>query len=592
VTGSGSRDRGVVGAGAVLLAVGTLALAVGVLEVTALWLRHRLTGQMISVGPRIIWMAPLGYLLLVAPLALVLAVLARLVPRRTAGLLAFGLAVVSGTAVVTLVGLATMQRLDLGAMLLLGVGVAVQVARVSVRRARSIARAAPWTFGVLTLVLALAAAGIEIRRAVRSRQPAAARHSGPNVLFLVLDTVRAIDLGLYGYDLATTPRLDALARRGIVFENAFATSSWTLPSHLSMFTGRFPHEFDADRLWPPATRFTTVADVLAQRGYRTGGFVANFFYTTGETGLAQGFQTWEDYPLSLDELFFSTELFQLYKGARNWLILRQHAPKSSATVSAQFLDWQAGTGGAPFFAFLNYFDAHSPYTAPDSLLRRFARRATTRPRDRYDAAIAHMDDEVGRLLETLERRGVLGNTVVIITSDHGEHFGSHGLFEHGNSLYSVLVRVPLLVLLPGGTGAGQRVSQPVSLRNLAATVLDLAGDSTRALPGRSLSRFWRGDDPAAEPQDEPILAELTEAPPGAPLRNRDARTEMRCLVWGGWHYILKADGSAEAYEYGPDPHELKNLVTGGVEQNPILAALGDSLRAIDTRFPRKRVRSD
>lgn len=587
-TGSVRRLPGVVGARTVLAALGTLAISVGVLEVSTLWLRHLFTGQMVSLGPRVIWMAPLGYLLLVAPLAILLAVLARLVPRWAGGLLALGLGVMAGTGVVTLLGLATMQRLNLGAMLLLGIGVGVQVARGSLRRAPGIVRAAPWAFGVLATGLLLIAGGIEARRVIRTRQAAAAAAPGPNILFLVLDTVRAMDLGLYGYHLPTTPRLEAIARRGIVFENAFATSSWTLPSHLSMFTGRFPHEFDADRLWPPVTRFTTAADVLAGRGYRTGGFVANLFYTTGETGLAQGFETWADYPLTLTEIFFSTELFQLFKGARNWLILRQHAAKRAETVSAQFLHWQAGIRGAPFFAFLNYFDAHSPYAAPDSQLRRFARRASTRPRDRYDAAIAHLDTEVGRLLDTLESRGVLANTAVIITSDHGEHFGGHGLFEHGNSLYAALVRVPVLVLLPGGAGAGQRVSQPVSLRNMAATILDLAGDSTHALPGRSWSRFWRGNDPAVEPQDEPILAELTQAPGGMPLRHRHARTEMRSLVMGSRHYIVNPDGVEEAYEFGSDPRELTNLMTGGGEGDSILVALRDSLRALDARVPRKR----
>ena len=195
------------------------------------------------------------------------------------------------------------------------------------------------------------------------------------------------------------------------------------------------------------------------------------------------------------------------------------------TINRGFLDWFARRlePGRPFFVFLNYFDAHTPYKLPEGAPTRFARMAETRdeqeiiydiwskidkttlPRryvalagDCYDNCLAYLDERLGELFDDLQRRGVLDRTWVVITADHGEGLGEHGLFEHGMSLYSTEIRVPLLILAPSGSQTGGVVRDPVSLRELPATIVDLIGlGNGTPFPGRSLASLWRDSSPGA-----------------------------------------------------------------------------------------------
>ena len=186
------------------------------------------------------------------------------------------------------------------------------------------------------------------------------------------------------------------------------------------------------------------------------------------------------------------------------------------SINRRFLEWldRRGEPARPFFVFLNYHDAHTPYKPPDGAETRFARlpesrdeiriiyelwsktdKSTLQPHyialagDCYDNCLAYLDDRLGELFDDLQRRGVLDRTLVVITSDHGEGLGEHDLFEHGFSLYSTEIRVPLLILAPAGVPAGGVVRDTVSLRDLPATIVDLIGLGTGApFPGRSLAR--------------------------------------------------------------------------------------------------------
>jgi arylsulfatase A-like enzyme len=185
---------------------------------------------------------------------------------------------------------------------------------------------------------------------------------------------------------------------------------------------------------------------------------------------------------------------------------------------------------------------------------------------------------------------VLERTVVVITSDHGEQFGEVGLFDHANSLYTNVIRVPLLVLLPGGQGAGVRIHQPVSLRNLGRTLIELGGvRDAEPIPGVSLARYWTAADPWAEAQDSPVLSELTPSP-RAPRNHRNARGELRSLVRGQWHYIVNGDGSTELYDYRADPFELHALpgLPAGSERE--LVRMRNRLRVFDEVFVRAEPR--
>ena len=307
------------------------------------------------------------------------------------------------------------------------------------------------------------------------------------MLLIVWDTVRAANTSLYGYRRATTPNLERLASRGVRFDLAFSTSSWTLPSHASMFTGRWPHELGVGWKTPVRDGVPTLAGYLASHGYDTAGFVANLDYCSRETGLARGFAHYEDFPLSVFDTFTryialgrridvsswaSTIDSLVEKHTGRWYDLiprsREHA-KSADAINRAFLGWlgKRPENGRPFFAFLNYNDAHSPYEVPDPSIPGFGLRPASSSQrqtlqgftgldkktlstddvhmanDVYDDCISYLDRRLGLLLDELSRRGVLENTLLIVTSDHGEHLGDHRLFFHGCSLYRQLVQVPL-----------------------------------------------------------------------------------------------------------------------------------------------------
>jgi arylsulfatase A-like enzyme len=408
--------------------------------------------------------------------------------------------------------------------------------------------------------------------------------NAPNVLIVILDTVRAASMSFLGYERATTPRLAAFGAEGAVFEQAYSTAPWTLPSHAGMFTGLFPTQTSTDWREPLDERPATLAEMLTARGYRTGAFVANHFYTSYESGLGRGFQRLEDYRVTLRQLLLSTTLtqtnvfFELLHGEgvlprlsalakmdlrlqTMWVSDRKEAPE----VTRQFLGWQAAIGGErPFFAFLNYYDAHLPYDPPPPWRTRFAQ--DPRELDRYDGAIAYIDDSLGQLFEELRRRGVLDQTLVIVTSDHGELFGEHELHGHGNSLYLPELHVPLIVRYPARVDPGVRLDTPVTLRDLMATALDAVGHGASA-PGTSWLPLIAAVDGAS---GSPVIAEVKagiNTSPEFPV----SRGPMQSLITDSLHYIRNGDAIEELYAWRQDPAENHDLVRSGGAASPIEA---------------------
>ena len=211
----------------------------------------------------------------------------------------------------------------------------------------------------------------------------------PNVLLLVLDTVRADRMSLYGYERRTTPVLERLAERGIRFDEARATAPWTLPSHASFFTGRWPHELDVQWLTPLRGNFPTLSEYLGSRGYATAGFVANTLYCSYETGLDRGFTHYDDYVLEklmplrtawlVDHFMQLVSDLGVYVGRtldvgpfrpmqESWIasLFVVDRRKDAGSVQREFVHWlsQRRKPARPFFAFLNFYDAHAPYVLP------------------------------------------------------------------------------------------------------------------------------------------------------------------------------------------------------------------------------------
>jgi arylsulfatase A-like enzyme len=620
----------------VLILAAWCGLAAGLLEVGARILCRSInpTKRLYQMSRHFIWLAPLTYLLLFLAMGLFLAAVTRLFPRR-GGWLSRRLIVACALAPALMVA---GPRIYLEAWMLLALGIASRVVprleRHAIGTRRWMLRSFP---GLLGLVLVLAGSLFagdwikERREAGRPLPPA----GSPNVLFIVLDTVRADHLSLYGYHRATTPKLQQLAKRGIRFDKVRATAPWTLPSHASMFTGRWPHELGVQWMTPLGGEFPTLAEYLGSHGYATAGFAANTLFCSYDTGIDRGFAHFEDYEVTPLSAFRSALVVELaFKAAfglaanygrsfdagalrpvqevlLGWILARDRI--SAWAINRKFIDWLARRREPrrPFFAFLNYYDAHTPYVPPTIAGHRFGLRPQSirdakildgwgdlnklelplyyhaLARDAYDNCLAYLDQQLGELFEELERRGELDRTLVIVTADHGEGLGEHDLFDHGESLYGTELGVPLLIVPPARSSSRGIVSETVSLRNLPATIVELIGlEASPSFPGPSLADLWRGSSPApGSVTIDGVISELTGPNPANPNQGRAPakRGPMISLAEGDFVYIRnEGDGAEQLFNERHDPRELSNRA-GDRALQPVLKRFRDRVNHLRVR---------
>jgi arylsulfatase A-like enzyme len=581
--GSANRERTSSAAGrfadTLTIAV-AFGLATGAIQVLLAVINRYVRGRFLLAGPQTFWMTPFAYALIFAAVAALPAVIAGVLPRLR--LERRAIAVFAAAGVFSL--LLPFPQIHKAAAALIAAGVGLQIARAMgslpdwwllLMRRGTIAG----VFGLVALAGLSEAWPIAHERYALS-QLSAAPAKAPNVLLIVLDTVRAESLSLYGYGRPTTPGLERLARESTTFDYAMSTAPWTLKSHGTMFTGVYPDEIDGDFVHPIDFRTPVLAEEFRRLGYVTGGFAGNLIYASRESGLARGFVHYEDYELSARQLILHSWIMQTpfvrdiasVRSARDlWNAVsrpqlevdsndfnrKTYERKNAASISRAFLDWQATLNDRPFFAFLNFFDAHFPYRSEREFERRFA-SSENAMRGLYDGAIAYIDSQIEPLLDELRRRNILDNTVLVITSDHGEHFGDHGLILHANSLYTQLLRVPLLIRYPPGAPAGLRVSGAVSLRDLAATIAQLAGLSGVTFPGTSLASQWTpatGTMPAAGSVPLAGLSAVVRPEPGSPA----SFGPMVSVFDARFHYIRRGDGAEELFDYRADPAESSDL---------------------------------
>lgn len=518
---------------------------------------HEVVPAFRHVSLESLWITPILDTLVLVALGLVVWGLARRVkPSRSLQWTVFLLAGVGLTGLFLV-----SQRLSHLGAILLSLGIAWHLGRLAARHQDRFLRMARRTVPVM--------AGLIILAFLAARTPSvveylATERLGPppgetqNLVLIVLDTERARNLSLYGHQRPTTPNLERLAARGAIFDWAISSAPWTLPSHGSIFTGRYPSELGTSYDSPLSDSIPTLATVLRSRGYMTAGFVSNFYFLTPLYGLDHGFIHWDAQPLSWQ---MAMESPWILRTALRWIYQmgdRTGVRKDAATVTDEFLAWRAKqTAGRPYFAFLNYFDAHSPYLSPGPYATRFRPAEHERPRikgdeaslyaareleeleEAYDGAISYIDEQLGRLVTELEGTGDLARTLVIITSDHGEEFGEHGFVGHGRNVNLPVIHVPLVVLHPS-VPAGTRVDLPVSLIGLPATAMDLLGIRDHPFEGRSLSRYWAPDSVPQHP--EPIFSE---------------EGFYRSMLLGEWHLIRGAGGAL--YNVAIDPTEQVDL---------------------------------
>lgn len=467
---------------------------------------------------------------------------------------------------------------------------ALGLAATAGRLARSLLAVARFSLLPLAGAAAALALGAYARSVVAESRtgaaPPSAPEGAPNVLLITLDTVRAKSLGLYGSCRPTSPRLEEFALQGVCFDRAIATVSWTLPSHASLFTGHYPQEMFADLprmhndAWevPMDARFPTLAEFLGARGYRTAGFVANWWYCDRVYGLDRGFAHYQDFHVGLEHTLKSTFLTQTVANrvlgeVDDRMIL---ARKDGPTLNGEFLHWLDRSKGRPFFAFLNYMDAHEPYHPPPPFAGRFISdgqlatwivpknnrpypQVIARLKDDYECGVAAVDHFVGQLLDDLDHRGILKNTLVVLTSDHGEMLGEHDKLSHGDTLYLPVIHVPLLVVWPEHVPAGVRVRGTASLRDVPATIAELLGMAgTSPFPGASLRHLWQGALPAPAYSDLDIVIRQ-------PQPTRTVR--LRSLVDSRYHYLESlTNDPPQVYDLERDPEEGQNLAETPVGQ--------------------------
>jgi arylsulfatase A-like enzyme len=432
-------------------------------------------------------------------------------------------------------------------------------------------RARVWPLGVLALLPLLLGCW---------REPEA---PPPNIVLITIDTLRSDHLSCYGYDRATTPAIDRIAAMGTVFEQAYATSPWTTPSMASIVTGLSPrtHGVRHGVLTATSTRvsqqealdpeFPTLATILQAAGYTTFGLTSNA-HLAAELGFGRGFDAFATLPFK--------SAFRLDVALAAWRERIRHS--------------------TPRFLWIHYFDPHAPYTSQEPWIGEYdgdraqrgdwSRMVTSELaaieeagapagfaegiESLYDSEINFVDRSIGRLLDEL---APLDNTVVVITSDHGEEFLDHGGFGHKHSLHEELLRVPLIIKAPAAWRVERRVDTPVSNQRILSTVLAIAGVETPPLvEATSLLGLMTGSSSALP---EPIFADLDTG-----IASADS------VRLGRWKLIIasRPAESMQLFDLESDPKETNDLAAARPEVAADLSARLDAWRRAHPLFEPER----
>ena len=395
------------------------------------------------------------------------------------------------------------------------------------------------------------------------------RSTLPNILLITLDTTRFDRLSCYGYSLPTSPNLDALAAESVLYTRAYSTSSWTLPAHASLFTGKLVSshgaqkdptgplklsagiqgnkDWDQLRARGLSVDETTLAQILKQVGYDTSAVVAGPWMKK-VFGLNRGFDYYDDNDI------------------------KKVSGRAAPEVTRNALHWLRSRDNAPFFLFLNYFDVHTPYVLPERDARMFMPEggpdayreytdhmfspAEERPAGyrefanyMYDAEIRYMDKYIGKLFDMMKSIGMYDNTMIIVTADHGEMMGEHGRRGHGKSLFEPEIHIPQFVKYPEGEVA----HSVFDARTLVVDILPLILERI----GAPIPSGIQGTLP--DQRVDPIVAEVY------PLEFFTSRGDFQAIWDGKYKFVLNSKGNHALYDLDADPDEMKNLVNEDAE---------------------------
>ena len=407
--------------------------------------------------------------------------------------------------------------------------------------------------GVVGIVV-LATVGFWLARRPSGLTGTPSRHAGP-IVFISIDTLRADRLPVYGSTRTATPAIDRLATDGIVFENAYAHSPQTLPSHTSILSGELPFVHGVrDNIGftiKDGQRF--LQHSLKDAGYATAAFVSSYVLRR-QTGFHQGFDLFDD---ALPPVSPEQPLGQVQR-------------RGEDTIAAA-MRWIDAQTSAKAFVFAHIYEPHTPYTPPE----RF------RTEDPYDGEVEYSDEIIGRLIEHLRVKGWYDDALIVLLSDHGEGLGDHGEEEHGIFLYRETIRVPLIVKLPMSVSSGRRIAEPVQHADLVPTVLDLIDGPAEAGPHRSEGQLGAG---FSRPMGRSLIPLLTGT--GALPSTNIYSESLSPRYHFGWSelYALSDDRyrlirapKDELYDLSQDARELTSIAD---ERSQVRTAMRGALEAM------------
>ncbi len=354
-----------------------------------------------------------------------------------------------------------------------------------------------------------------------------------NLLLISIDTLRADHLSSYGFPRRTTPNIDALAREGVLFRNAYSPIPATLPAHCSMLTGTLPFSHgvrdNLNRRLPDSS--VTLAEMVRRKGFATAAVVSSFVLDH-RFNLSQGFDSYDDRFQAVHKIGDVSER----KGDETTRVATQ---------------WLAAHASQPFFLFVHYYDPHDPYEPPEPFASQWSD-------DLYSGEVAFADHCAGQVLEKLRKLGLYDSTLIIVTGDHGEMMGEHGELNHGFFIYESALRVPLIFRVPRSRAVPRLVDEPASLIDIVPTVATLLGiEPPKQAQGQDLGPWLTGTAVKAAPRS--LYAESYTA------ARYYGTSSLFAVIAEGWKYIETT--RPELYDLRRDPGETLNLV----EKEPVRA---------------------
>lgn len=392
----------------------------------------------------------------------------------------------------------------------------------------------------------------------------------PNVIIIVMDTVRQDHLSCYGYKRDTSPNLDQLKRGSRIYYNAYSTSCWTSSAHASLFTGLYPivHKTTQEN-WRMSDRLKTLAEIFSTSGYETVGIVENPMlskYFNFDQGFSMYHETWIR--------SYKDRIIKWFTNENSAFILFKRTLKKRDKRK-------------PFFMFINFIEPHSPYNSSqqfygkflsdrslqceENMVRRyflgkifFNQHELQHLNELYDAEILYVDYWIGKMIDELKKRDLWNNTIFIVTSDHGENIGDHGMMDHIFCLYESTIKIPLIIHYPQLFPCNSEDYNIVQLTDIFPTLLKIVGIDTKKyyyqgcdLLERNLKEEKIGFYEYYYPKQ---VIEYFREPDRENARLKKYKRRLRAVIMNNLKLIWGSDGNHELYDLAKDPDEKDNLI--------------------------------